>query len=161
MTIHSRWSEPVPHCSLHQWIFGSSRGPVKDYKAFIDADRPDTHFLTKADYRLLSKRVALGLQDAGLKAGERVLMFSGNSIYFPSVFLGILMAGGIFTGANPTYVPRELAYQLKDSGASFMVTAESRLPAALDAAREAGLPRDRIYVFSCEERPRATTPRPG
>jgi acyl-CoA synthetase (AMP-forming)/AMP-acid ligase II len=147
MTITSRWSVPIPRCSLQQWIFGSACGPVSDHQAFIDPDHPETNFLTMADYRLLSKRVALGLLKAGLKRGDRVLIFSGNSLIFPSIFIGVLMAGGIVTGANPTFVPRELAYQLKDSESSFLFVAEQAIDTALEAAAEVGLPRDRIFLM--------------
>ncbi|KAK5661551.1 hypothetical protein OQA88_11459 [Cercophora sp. LCS_1] len=164
MTIQSRWEIDIPRCSLQQWIFGSATGPVNDFKAFIDPENPDANYLTFTNYRLLSKRVALGLQKAGLKTGERVLLFSGNNLFFPSVFLGVLMAGGIFTGANPTFVPRELAYQLRDSEASFLIVAEAALQTALEAAKEAGFPRDRIYVFGAKSAlapELAESPNPG
>ncbi|KAM0425731.1 hypothetical protein ACHAPT_008979 [Fusarium lateritium] len=111
----------------------------------IDADRPETHFLTKTQFRLLAKQIALGLIDAGLREGDRVLVFSSNNIYFPSVFLGILMSGGIFTGANPGFTPRELAYQLKDSDSTFMFAASAQVATALEAAETVGLPSDRIF----------------
>jgi acyl-CoA synthetase (AMP-forming)/AMP-acid ligase II len=119
-----------------------------------------------SNYRLLSKRVALGLQKAGLKAGDRVLIFSNNNLFFPSVFLGVLMAGGIVTGANPTFVPRELAYQLRDSGASFLFVADHALKTAFDAAAEVGFPRDRIFVLGSKgllapEVARSSHPQPG
>ncbi|KAM0333124.1 hypothetical protein ACHAQA_001783 [Verticillium albo-atrum] len=147
MVIKSRWEEPLPNCSLQQWIFGSPSAPLPDRKAFFDADRPDTHYITFSEYRLLAKRIAIGLQAAGLKPGERVLLFSGNNLYFPSVFLGVLMAGGVFTGANPGFVSRELAYQLKDSGARFMIAAAASLDTAVEAAKEVGLPSSSVYVF--------------
>ncbi|KAF5507393.1 4-coumarate--CoA ligase-like 7 [Colletotrichum aenigma] len=147
MPIKSRWSEPIPNCSLQKWIFGSSSAPLSDRKAFYDADRPETHYLTFADYRLVAKQIAIGLQKAGLKPGDRVLLFSGNNLFFPVIFIGVLMAGGIFTGANPTFVPRELAYQLKDSGAVFMVAAESSLDTALAAAKEVQMPASNVFVF--------------
>ncbi|KAL9945187.1 hypothetical protein ACHAQF_003514 [Verticillium nonalfalfae] len=147
MPVKSRWEEELPNCSLQQWIFGSPSAPLPDRKAFLDADRPDTHFVTFSEYRLLAKRIALGLQAAGLKRGERVLLFSGNSLYFPSVFLGVLMAGGVFTGANPGFVARELAYQLKDSGASFMVAAAASIDIAVEAAAEVGMPGNHVFVF--------------
>ncbi|OLN85890.1 4-coumarate-CoA ligase-like protein 2 [Colletotrichum chlorophyti] len=147
MPIESRWTEPVPNCSLQKWIFGSSFEPLSDRKAFYDADRPDTHYLTFSDYRLVAKQIAIGLQAAGLKPGDRVLLFSGNNLFFPVLFLGVLMAGGIFTGANPGFVSRELAYQLKDSGASFMVAAEGSLDIALDAAKEVSMPASKVFVF--------------
>ncbi|KAK3308999.1 uncharacterized protein B0T15DRAFT_491539 [Chaetomium strumarium] len=166
MTIPSRWSVPIPRCSLQQWIFGSACGSVSDKPILIDAEQPDSNYLTMSNYRLLSKRVALGLLNAGLKTGDRVLIFSGNSLFFPSVFLGVLMAGGIVTGANPTFVPRELAYQLKDSESSFLFVAEKALQTALEAAAEVGLPRDRIFVLgndtmSAPELARSSHPAPG
>ncbi|KAL7623060.1 hypothetical protein AAE478_006739 [Parahypoxylon ruwenzoriense] len=100
-----------------------------------------------SDFRLWSKRLALGLVRAGLRPGDRVLLFSGNSLFTPVVFMGILMAGGIFTGANPSFVSRELAYQLKDSGASFLLAADASMEIAVEAATQAGLPRSRVYSF--------------
>ncbi|KZL83645.1 amp-binding enzyme [Colletotrichum incanum] len=147
MPIKSRWSEPIPNCSLQTWIFGSSFDPISNRKAFYDADRPDTHYLTFSDYRLVAKQVAIGLQAAGLKPGDRVLLFSGNNLFFPVIFLGVLMAGGIFTGANPGFVTRELAYQLTDSGAAFMVAAEGSLDIALEAAKEVSMPASNVFVF--------------
>ncbi|MBE3041802.1 AMP-binding protein, partial [Candidatus Bathyarchaeota archaeon] len=72
---------------------------------------------------------------------------SGNTIYFPVVFLGILMAGGIFTGANPGFTERELAYQLRDSGASFMFAAASTTETSLKAAKEVSMPMGNVFVF--------------
>ena len=166
MTIPSRWQVPIPDGSLQKWIFGSVNDPLPDTKSFIDPEQPDTNYVTLRNYRLLSKRVALGLLKAGLKEGDRVLTFSGNTIFFPSVFLGVLMAGGIFTGANPTFVARELAYQLKDSEASFLVVAEAALKTALAAAKEIGFPQDRIYVLggqtpAAPELAASSSPGPG
>lgn len=165
MPVESRWAAPIPRCSLQQWVFGSSRGPLPENKLFIDPERPDTHFLSKSDYRLLGKRVALGLQVEGIRPGDRVLVFSGNNLYFPSFFMGVLMAGAIFTGANPTYVARELAYQLRDSGASILVVAEAALDTALEAAKEIGLPKNKIFVFGGDstgaEVTQSANPKPG
>ncbi|GKT60406.1 4-coumarate-CoA ligase [Colletotrichum tofieldiae] len=147
MPINSRWSEPIPNCSLQTWIFGSSFDPLSDRKAFYDADRPDTHYLTFSDYRFVAKQIAIGLQAAGLKPGDRVLLFSGNNLFFPVIFLGVLMAGGIFTGANPGFVTRELAYQLTDSGATFMVAAEGSLDIALEAAKEVSMPASNVFTY--------------
>ena len=57
------------------------------------------------------------------------------------------MAGGIFTGANPGYVTRELAYQLKDSGADMMIAAAGSFNIALEAATQAGLNSERVFLF--------------
>jgi 4-coumarate--CoA ligase len=147
MVINSRWEAPIPVCSLQKWVFGSSFDPLPETPQFIDPANPETRFITRAGYRLWSKRIALGLQRAGLKTGDRVLLFSGNNLFFPVVFMGVLMAGGIFTGANPSFVARELAYQLKDSGAYILITADASMEIAMAAAEEAGLPKSRVYSF--------------
>ncbi|KAK2003178.1 AMP-binding enzyme [Colletotrichum falcatum] len=147
MPITSRWSEPIPNCSLQAWIFGSSFDPLSNRKAFYDADRPDTHYLTFSDYRLMAKQIAIGLQASGLEPGDRVLVFSGNNVFFPVIFLGVLMAGGIFTGANPGFVTRELAYQLTDSGAKFMLAAEGSFNTAMEAAKEVSMPASNVFIF--------------
>lgn len=166
MTIKSRWTVDIPRCSLQQWIFGSATGPVPDFKVFIDPEKPDTNFLTMADYRLLAKRLAVGLLRIGLNPGDRVLVFSGNSLFYPSVFVGILAAGGIFTGANPTFVARELAYQLRDSGARYLIVSDAALPTALEAAKEVGLPQSNIIVLDnnvppAQELTHTPSPSPG
>jgi len=79
-----------------------------------------------------------------------VLLFSGNSLFFPVVFMGILMAGGIFTGANPGFVARELAYQLKDSDAKFLICSDASLELGVEAAESIGMSKDRIFKFDDE-----------
>ncbi|TVY54449.1 4-coumarate--CoA ligase-like 7 [Lachnellula cervina] len=152
MPIHSRWQIPLDICSLPTYIFGppNSQLPTPHKPAFLDASRPDTHFLTHQSFKTWSQRLAAGLQKAGLEPGDRVLLFSGNSIFFPVVFMGILMAGGIFTGANPGYVARELAYQLKDSEAKFLICADGSLEMGIEAAESIGMSRDRIFRFDDE-----------
>ena len=148
MPYKSRWSIDIPNAHLATILLKSPTAPLsKTKKAFIDANRPETHYLTPHDFRLWSQRFAAGLLKSGLKPGDRVLLFSGNNIFFPVVFMGIIMAGGIFTGANPTYVARELAYQLQDSGATYLLCARSSLDTGLAAAKEAGLPQSSVFVF--------------
>ena len=60
------------------------------------------------------------------------------------------MGRGIFTGANPTYNARELAYQLRDSDAKFLLCAASSLETGIDAATEIGMNKERIFVFDDE-----------
>lgn len=129
-------------------MFKSPTEPLSDKIAFADASKPDTHYLTRPQFRLWCQRVAAGLRKAGLKDGDRVLLFSGNDIFFPVVFLGITMAGGVFTGANPTYVARELAYQLQNSGAVFLLCSDAGLATGLEAAQEAKFPKENVFVFN-------------
>lgn len=89
MTIHSRFNVDIPTGSLQKWLFESSNAPLSDKPIFIDPERPDTHHLSLSQYRLWAKRLALGLKRAGLKPGDRVLLFSGNNLFFSVVFMGV------------------------------------------------------------------------
>src|SRR5690348_4032492 len=70
----------------------------------------------------LSDRFARGLIDLGVKAGDRVGLFLPNCPYFVIAYFGILKAGGVVVNFNPLYADREIEHQIRDSGASIMVT---------------------------------------
>ncbi|KAK5131066.1 hypothetical protein LTR08_001352 [Meristemomyces frigidus] len=146
MPWKSRWTIDVPILSLPSYLFTSPTAPLDNRPLVIDAERPEYH-LTHDTYREWSKRLATGLRRAGFQSGDRLLLYSGNTIFFPVVLMGTIVAGGIFTGANPTYVARELAYQLQDSGAKFLITAGGSLETALEAAESINFPRERIFAF--------------
>lgn len=146
MPYKSRWSIDIPILSLSSYLFESPTAKLEDKPLIIDAEKPET-YLTHHSYREWSKRFAAGLRKAGFQPGDRLLLFSGNSVFFPVIIQGAVMAGGIFTGANPSYVARELAYQLQDSGAKFLITAEGSLDTALEAASSIKFPQDHIFVM--------------
>jgi 4-coumarate--CoA ligase len=147
MPWKSRWNVNVPQVSLSTYVFASPSAPLPETPLLLDAEKPDKYWLSVSDLRLWCQRFATGLQRAGLKPGDRVLLFSGNTIFFPVVFMGTIMAGGVFTGANPTYVARELAYQLQDSGAKFLICTEASLDTGIDAADTAGLSHNHVFAF--------------
>ncbi|KAH7386115.1 4-coumarate-CoA ligase-like protein [Pyrenochaeta sp. MPI-SDFR-AT-0127] len=147
MVIKSRWAFPTPQVSLPTFIFESPTADLPKTPAYISASEPEKYFLSISDYRLYAQRFASGLRRSGFQPGDRVLLFSGNTLFFPSVVMGAIMAEGIFTGANPTYVARELAYQLKDSGAKYLLCAESGLETGIKAAKEIGMGAERIFLF--------------
>ena len=60
------------------------------------------------------------------------------------------MAGGIFTGTNPTYLQAELAHQLRDSGAKFMFCNDNQLKTGLKAADTVGMAHDHVFVFNAQ-----------
>ncbi|TGZ79203.1 acetyl-CoA synthetase-like protein [Ascodesmis nigricans] len=143
----SRWTCEIPHLDLNTWLFGSPTSPLSTSPIYFDARQPTTHNLSLHTYRSLVKRLAKGLKFQGLDDGDRVLLFSGNNVFFPAVYLGIIAAGGIFTGANPAYTARELAFQLKNSGARYCIANEVSIDTAVQAADIIGLPRSSIFVF--------------
>lgn len=147
MVVTSRWSLDIPQVSLPTYLFDSPTADLPKTPALISAKNPENHYISIDTYRLYGQRLASGLLRRGLQPGERVLLFSGNTLFFPTVMIGIIMAGGVYTGANPTYVARELAYQLRDSGATYLICAEASLDTGIAAAKEAGLRADQVFLF--------------
>ncbi|KAE8382419.1 hypothetical protein BDV26DRAFT_277997 [Aspergillus bertholletiae] len=149
MPIKSRWELDVPNAHLATLVFTSATHPLsQSHRCFISATKPDTHFLTTHDFRLWSQRLACGLRNSGVKTGDRILFFSGNDLLFPVVYMGIVMAGAIFTAANPASTARELAVQLKDSGAKYLICAETAIATGLQAARITELDSEMVFVFN-------------
>jgi 4-coumarate--CoA ligase len=146
MPWKSRWHIDIPTVSLSTYLFGAQDVTLDPKPIILDAEQP-SYCLSLHDYREWSKRFAAGLKAQGFQEGDRLLLFSGNTIFFPVVLQGTIMAGGIFSGANPTYVARELAYQLQDTGAKFLITAEGSLDTALEAAKSIGFPTSKIFSF--------------
>ncbi len=85
------------------------------------------------------QRVAGNLARRGLKKGEVVGIYSPNLPEYALAFHGVALAGGVITTANPLYTADELAFQLRDSGAKFLVTVDPLLEKALPAAQKAGV----------------------
>jgi 4-coumarate--CoA ligase len=145
--VRSRWSIDIPITDLSSFLFTSPTAELSHKPVFFAAEKPDTHNLSLHSFRRLVKKIARGLRDAGLVPGQRVLVFSGNNVFYPALFLGIISTGGIFTGANPAFTTRELAFQLKDSGASFCIANAASIGCAVEAADQVGLERKRLFVF--------------
>ncbi|EFW23083.1 hypothetical protein D8B26_006609 [Coccidioides posadasii str. Silveira] len=79
---------------------------------------------------------------------EKVVgIYSFNTIDFLVLCWAIHRCGGIASPANAVYSGPELTYQLKDSGAQSLFTCLPSLPIALEAAAQAGIPRNRIYIL--------------
>lgn len=56
-----------------------------------------------------------------LQKGDRIALMMPNLLQYPVALFGVLRAGMVVVNINPLYTPRELEYQLKDSGASAIV----------------------------------------
>ncbi|KAH7147661.1 hypothetical protein DER46DRAFT_515595 [Fusarium sp. MPI-SDFR-AT-0072] len=145
MPIQSRWSTPTPRISLPSWVFGSEQPGQRNEKiAFVDADDPK-NTLKIWEFELYSKRLAVGLHRLGVTPGDRVLVFSENGIFVPCLFFGIIMAGAIYTGATSSSTALELSYQLKDSGAKFLITSTHLIKTAVESVRIVGLEKSHIF----------------
>ena len=90
--------------------------------------------------------VASWLQGQGLKKGDRVAIMLPNVMAFPAILFGVLIAGGTVVNVNPLYTPRELTYQLKDSGARFLFVLENFAATVQESLPEVKL--DRVVLVT-------------
>ena len=77
--------------------------------------------LTWADLDREVGRVATGLGDVGMVAGQRVLLVLGNRIELVTTYLGALRAQLVAVPVNPRAKVEELAWMIADSGARLVV----------------------------------------
>ncbi|QBQ97368.1 AMP-binding protein [Paraburkholderia pallida] len=125
----------VPHAvdvtqyaSLVQF-FDDCTSRFRECVAYVSAGSPMTYDT------LAKKATAFGswLQGAGVKPGDRVAIMLPNTLQYPVALFGALKAGAVIVNVNPLYTARELAHQLKDSGAQTIVVFESFAKTVQDA----------------------------
>jgi acyl-CoA synthetase (AMP-forming)/AMP-acid ligase II len=126
---------PIPDVSVTEHVFRDS-ARYADEVALIDGVRGTS--ITYRDLAAAVRRAAGGLAERGFTKGEVLAIYSPNTVSYPIAFHGTAHAGGIVTTANPLYTADELAGQLRDSGARFLVTTSHFLERAADAAKTAG-----------------------
>ena len=61
--------------------------------------------------------------------------------------MGIIAAGGVFAGTNPSYTPFELTHHIKTAKSRFLITEPEMLPNILTAAKECEIPESSIWIF--------------
>ncbi len=92
---------------------------------------------------------AAALHQMGVRPGDRVAIMLPNTPQYVIAFMGTLRAGAIAVNTNPTYTPRELAHQMKDSGAETIVML-SPLYERLQAVRDE-VPIKRVIITDIPE----------
>ncbi|RLQ91929.1 AMP-binding protein [Planomicrobium sp. Y74] len=109
--------------------------PVQDYLTHTYETSPDKtaiHFMGKdVTYKELydsAMKFASYLQGLGIKKGDRVAIMLPNSPQAVIGFYGILYAGGVVVMTNPLYTEREIAYQMKNSGAKAILAMDILYP---------------------------------
>ena len=82
--------------------------------------------LTYGEVERKTRDFAAFLQkERGLAVGDRLAVMMPNVLQYPVALFGALRAGLVVVNCNPLYTPRELEYQLIDSGAKAIVVLEN------------------------------------
>jgi len=111
------WSAKLPSRPLYEILDDA----VMQYPDHIFVDFM-SKFYTYREIGDLVARAAKGLQDLGVKKGDRVGLFLPNSPYYVVMYFATLKIGGIVVNFNPLYADREVEHQINDSGATIMAT---------------------------------------
>lgn len=91
------------------------------------------------------KALAGGLKARGVGPGTTWAIMSPNLPEYAVVFHALAFAGATVTTLNPTYGAEEIAFQLKDSKATAIITVGVFLDTAKAAAESAGVPE--VFVI--------------
>ena len=88
----------------------------------------------------------------GIGNNDCVAFFTPNHVEFPIIAWAAHRLGAIAAAANPAFSVNELLYQLDITKAKLLVVHHSIFTAGLEAAKLAGLSKDRIIIISnCDE----------
>ncbi|WP_328524964.1 AMP-binding protein [Kribbella sp. NBC_00359] len=103
--------------------------------------------ISYAQLDAMSRRVAAGLAELGIRHGDTIALYSPNTILYPVVFYGATRAGATVTTVNALYTADELHKQLVDSKAKLLVTISLFLPVATAAIEGT----DVTEIFVCDQ----------
>jgi acyl-CoA synthetase (AMP-forming)/AMP-acid ligase II len=132
---------------IHDAVLGHA-ADHGDTPALIDGTDGTT--LTYAQLDLFHRRLAAALTEAGLRKGDVLALHSPNTIAYPTAFYAATRAGATVTTAHPLATADELAKQLTDSGARWIITVSPLLDTARAAAERAGGIRE---ILVCDSAP--------
>lgn len=97
--------------------------------------------------RAIVRKLVAGFRAAGLQPGDCVSIASFNDIYYCMLFLGLVGAGGIFSGSNPAYTPYEIEHHVKTAEVKFIIVEPELLEPILKGSRGLVDPKN-IFIFN-------------
>ncbi|MDI3386454.1 4-coumarate--CoA ligase family protein [Streptomyces sp. B-S-A8] len=146
MVFRSEYDDVPPlELPIHDAVLGEAP-TYGDTEALIDGVTGAT--LTYAQLDTAHRRIAAALAASGLGKGDVLALHSPNTLAFPAVFHAATRTGAAVTTVHPLSTPEEFAKQLRDSGASWVVTVSPLLDVARAAAELAGGVRE---ILVCDE----------
>ncbi|MEP2988431.1 MAG: long-chain fatty acid--CoA ligase [Parasphingorhabdus sp.] len=88
-------------------------------------------------------QIAKGLQDLGIKKGDRIGLFLPNVPHYVSAYYGAMAIGATVVNFSPLYTVEELSHQVEDSGTKilFTLSASAVFPTAYHVLEQSSLER--------------------
>ncbi|HEX8472581.1 MAG TPA: 4-coumarate--CoA ligase family protein [Pyrinomonadaceae bacterium] len=132
----------IPEVSLPNFVFEGAMRRA-DVPALIDGLTGRTY--TYGQLNEAVSRVAAGLAARGFSKGDVFAIFSPNLPEYAVIFYAVARLGGINTTVNPLYTADELAHQLRDADAKFLITVPPFIDKATEAVRASSVRE--LFVF--------------
>jgi acyl-CoA synthetase (AMP-forming)/AMP-acid ligase II len=129
---------------IHDAVLGQAQ-EYGDRPALVDGVSGKE--ISYAQLDMMSRRVAAGFAELGIRHGDTIALYSPNTILYPVVFYGATRAGATVTTVNALYTADELHKQLVDSKAKLLVTISLFLPVATAAVEGT----DVTEIFVCDQ----------
>ncbi|MDX2969097.1 AMP-binding protein [Kribbella solani] len=129
---------------IHDAVLGKAQ-EYGDRPAMVDGVTGQE--LSYAQLDRITRRIAAGLAELGIRHGDVIALHSPNTILYPAVFYGATRAGATVTTVNALYTADELHKQLVDSKAKLLVTISLFLPIATAAVEGTGVEQ----IFVCDQ----------
>ena len=134
----------IPDVGLPELLFGDLAGRA-DHPALVDGSSGRS--LSYGELAAMVGKVAGALAARGVNKGDVVGIFSPNTPFYAVAFHGVLRAGAVATTVNSLYTADELASQLRDSGATVLITVSAFLDRAEAAVKAEGVRVSEIVVL--------------
>jgi acyl-CoA synthetase (AMP-forming)/AMP-acid ligase II len=136
----------IPDLPLHALVLAGAAERAEQ-PALVDG--PSGRTVTYGQLAAGVPRVAAGLAARGFGKGDVFAIYMPNVPEYALAFYGVSAAGGATTTVNPLYTVGELATQLTDAGARFLLTVPQFLDRAAEAAGRAGV--EELFVLGQAE----------
>jgi acyl-CoA synthetase (AMP-forming)/AMP-acid ligase II len=136
----------IPDATITEFVLRQA-SRLADKPALIDG--PSGRTLTYGQLVDDIRRSATALSRRGFRKGDVFAIYSPNLPEYAVVFLAVAAIGGTVTTVNPLYTAGELANQLRDCRARWLITVPTFLDKAKEAAASAAV--EDVYVFGTAE----------
>ena len=132
----------IPETALTPFVMHRAK-ELGDKPALIDGPTG-----RKVSYTQLADSISIvahNLAQRGFKKGDVFGILSPNCPEYAIAFHAVATLGGIVTPINPLYTKQEIAHQLKNSGARFLVTVPGCAEKAVEAVKHGLI--EELFVF--------------
>jgi acyl-CoA synthetase (AMP-forming)/AMP-acid ligase II/NAD(P)-dependent dehydrogenase (short-subunit alcohol dehydrogenase family) len=119
LALERRVAPAIPDATLAEFVLGDAR-KRGHRRALVDA--LSGRALSYAQLAGVVRQAAAGLVSRGVRAGDVFALCAPNSIEFVVAFYAASSIGAVITTVNPQWTDEEVARQLEQTGARWLVT---------------------------------------